>query len=174
MAETKTYLDYSGLQLFYNNLAKNYASKLDVDKLIQQKTFDEWLSISDKVLAAGTILVYTDRTSVNGEYIPDIKIADGKTSVANLPFLVERNLDSLIEKYTKIVDDVQNEIYLLGAAQGSDAIKRNTGIKMQGSMITADIFDGMARKVEHSLTIGENKFDGSADVVVPVYKGNME
>lgn len=35
----------------------------------------------------GEIIVYTDYQIVNGKFVPAIKIGDGKTSVASLPFM---------------------------------------------------------------------------------------
>ena len=32
-------------------------------------------------------------------------------------------------------------------------------------------FDGIAARVEHTLTIGPHVYDGSADVTIPVYDG---
>lgn len=174
MSEQKDYLDFAGLKHFYDKLAETYGTKSEINNLIQQKTFDEWLAIGDKVLDAGTILVYTDRTSVDGEYVPDIKISDGRTSVSNLPFLVERNLSSLIENYISIADDISNEIYLLGASQASNDIKRNTGIKMKNDTITARFFNGVAKSVEHSLTIGDKVYDGSSNVTIPIYEGDIQ
>lgn len=170
------YLDFAGLQLFYQKIAKIYATKAETNVLLQEKTCDEWLAAKDEIPAVGTILVYTDRTIVGEEYIPDIKIADGKRTVEDLPFLVERNFASLVENYSKIIDDTQNEIYLLGASQDADTIKRNTGISMQAGTLTAEFFNGVAsiaKKIEHSLTIGENVFDGSSDINIPIYKGDI-
>lgn len=172
----KTYLDFAGLQLFYENLANEFVSKAEVDVVLQQKTTDEWLAINDQVPSAGTIMVYTDRTVINEEYVPDIKIADGKRTVGNLPFIVERNFDALIQSYREITTDTVNELCLLGASLDSDDIKRNTGITMKSGTLTAELFNGIAavaKKVEHSLTIGENIYDGSSDVVIPVYKGDI-
>lgn len=173
----KSYLDFAGLKFFYENLANEFVQKADVDVILQQKTTDEWLAINDQVPSAGTIMVYTDRTMIDNEYVPDIKIADGKRTVGDLPFIVERNFDALIQSYREITTDTVNELYLLGASLDSDDIKRNTGITMQAGTITAELFNGIAtvaKSVEHSLTIGENVYNGSADVVIPVYKGNID
>lgn len=173
----KTYLDFAGLKLFYENLTKEFVSKAEVDVTLQQKTTDEWLAINDQVPSAGTIMVYTDRTLIDDEYVPDIKIADGKRTVGDLPFIVERNFDALIQSYKRITTDTLSELCLLGASLDSDDIKRNTGITMKSGTITAELFEGIAtvaKRVEHSLTIGENVYDGSSDVTIPVYKGDIK
>lgn len=126
--EQKIYFDYKDER-------KPYSSTLI------QKTFTEWLNESDKVFPAGTILVYTDRTVVDGEYAPDIKIADGKTAVKDLPFTIERKIESVLE--------------------GIGFEKREDG---------TFVFQESA-KVSHKLVIGDYSYDGSEEVVIPVYKG---
>lgn len=106
------------------------------------KTFAEWLDLNDKVYPAGTLLVYTDRTSVDGENIPDMKIADGARSVEKLPFLHENsNVINFLEKQD---------------------------IKVENGTIYAKTFEGA---LGHKLTIGTYVYDGSEDVIVPVYEG---
>lgn len=36
----------------------------------------------------GEIIVYTDYQIINGQFVPAIKIGDGKTSVVSLPFIM--------------------------------------------------------------------------------------
>lgn len=102
--------------------------------LVQPATFENWLARADEILAAGTILIYTDRTVVDGVNCPDIKIADGEKTVAALPFLTDRFMES-------------------------------AGIDTSGDV---PVFKG---RLNHSITIGEHIYDGTADVNIPIYDG---
>lgn len=97
-------------------------------------TFQNWLAKDNEVIAKDTILVYTDRTNVNGKNAPDIKITDGVATVGQLPF---------------ITDGIMS---MLGMEKDDDGI----------------VFNG---KLSHSIAIGDNIYDGSSDVVVPIYNG---
>lgn len=166
MADIKKYLDYQGLEYLI--------SKLNIGNLIQKKTFNEWLQLENNIPEAGTVLVYSDRSTVNGVPVPDIKIADGKTTVGELSFLMDRNADTFIAKYIQITDDIINELSIIAASPESNELKRNNNIKIKGGTISAELFNGLAetaKKVQHTLTIGDIVFDGSEDKSVPIYNG---
>lgn len=108
---------------------------------VKQHSTADWLDKKDNVYPAGTVLVYTDRTTVDGVPVADIKIANGISTVGELPFLS----DSDVEKYLK-----------------------NNGVSVEDGVIVATTFRGA---LEHSLTIGPYVYNGSQDVEVPVYDG---
>ena len=97
-------------------------------------TFQNWLAKDNEVIVKDTILVYTDRTTVNGKNAPDIKITDGVTAVGRLPFI-------------------------------TDGIMSMLGMEVEDDGI---VFNG---RLSHSIAIGDNVYDGSSDVVVPIYNG---
>lgn len=161
-------LDYNGLKRYTKELKKYLGGK--PDNSIIKKSNAEWLTVGDTVPEAGTILLYKDRKKVNDVPVPDIKIADGVTTVNNLPFYG----DNIVGGNVEITTDNDTELYLLGALDNSNDIKRNSQVKVQGNTVTAENFNGTATKVANKLTIGTYVYDGSEDVSVPVYDGNFQ
>lgn len=45
---------------------------------------------------------------------------------------------------------------------------------MKNDTITARFFNGIAKSVEHSLTIGDKVYDGSSNVTIPIYEGDIQ
>lgn len=61
-----------------------------------------------------------------------------------------------------------------GTVNKTSTLTYNPGtkeLKNEGGTITASSFNGTASKVGHSITIGNYVFDGSEDVVIPIYDG---
>lgn len=111
------------------------------EETVQTKPFEDWLKESDEVYPAGTILVYTDRTTVDGVPVPDIKIANGVSTVEELPFLTDNNIEQFLN---------------------------NNNISISDGTISSKTFEGA---MSHKLIIGEYVYDGSEDIVIPVYNG---
>lgn len=56
---------------------------------MEVRTTEEWNTRISYVPEAGRIIVYSDRSVVDGQNVPGIKIADGKAYVVDLPFVGE-------------------------------------------------------------------------------------
>lgn len=163
-----TFLDYNGLELFIKTLSERYVGKDNLDEIIMIKTFSDWENIPDKVLPSGTILVYKDRTYIDGIPVPDLKIANGVTTIRDLPFLVDRDVDRLLVKYVNIIENNNVDLYFSGSTQDGNEIIRNTEIYANGGDLYATTFHG---KLSNYLQIGDYKYDGSANVEIPTYGG---
>ena len=57
--------------------------------LVQYDTTANWATKTTLVSKKGTIYVYSDHDTVDGHYVPGIKIGDGLAFVVDLPFLDE-------------------------------------------------------------------------------------
>lgn len=57
--------------------------------LVQYDTTANWATKTTLVSEEGTIYVYSDHDTVDGHYVPGIKIGDGLAFVVDLPFLDE-------------------------------------------------------------------------------------
>ena len=118
------------------------ATDSDLNNIIVKDTYSNWLAKQEEYIpSAGLICIVEDRTKVNGVVSPDIKIGDGSTKFKDLAYLTD-----------KIVSDAMTEC----------GISIKNGNKY---------FNGIAARVEHTLTIGPHVYDGSADVTIPVYSG---
>lgn len=162
------FLDYNGLDFFISLVSNDYISEDKLSEYIQRRSFTDWANIEDEIPKKGTILVYENRSTIDGKPVPDIKIANGVDTIKDLPFLVDRNVDSLIVNYINIVSNNEIELCLLGAVENSNEIKRNTLIKVKGGDLYAETLHG---KLSNSLFIGEHEYNGSARVNIPIYKG---
>ena len=85
---TKTYLDFTGLQL-YNSLLQQYIdTQIDGFVKILYDTKANWDKQTTLVSQANTFYIYSDAyQDSQGNDVPGVKIGDGNAYVVDLPFI---------------------------------------------------------------------------------------
>ena len=76
---------------------------------IEVRTTEEWNTRISYVPEAGRIIVYSDRSVVDGHNVPGIKIADGMAYVVDLPFVGEDIEKALLDHIHDVEAHITNE-----------------------------------------------------------------
>lgn len=143
---------------------------------LKNETEENWNKSSFIPLKGEPVIYSTDATHPFFR----IKIGDGVTGVTELPFVNAETVGT-IASWAANADYIpaDGEIIIYS---NKDVVNNTNipGLKI-GDGVTAVgtlpfISAGYATKLQHTLTFGSNQnytFDGSADVVVPVYPGSF-
>lgn len=98
---TKTYLDYTGLQVYHNLLTQYIAN---VSKIFYDTTAN-WNAQPTLVSEAGTVYIYSDYyQDSGGNDIPGVKIGDGNAYLIDLAFTGKLYDDHLADSVRHITD----------------------------------------------------------------------
>ena len=73
-------------------------------------TTDYWTTNIDYVPSAGEIIVYSDKTVIDGVTYPGVKIGDGKAYCVDLPFLNEDANNMIIEMLNNHINDTSAHV----------------------------------------------------------------
>lgn len=72
---------------------------------IEIRTTAEWSNYLQYIPTAGRIIVYSDKSVINGVPIPGIKIADGLSYVVDLPFVGDDATSEILRSLSEHVND---------------------------------------------------------------------
>lgn len=72
---------------------------------IEVRTTEEWSNYLQYIPPARRIIVYSDRSIINGVPIPGIKIADGLSYVVDLPFVGDDVTSEILRSLSEHVND---------------------------------------------------------------------
>ena len=92
-----------GIELGGGGYHSNYAR-------IEVRTTEEWNGYTQYVPDANRIIVYSDKSIVDGVPVPGIKIADGKAYVVDLPFVGDDLASEFMNALQEHINDHQIHI----------------------------------------------------------------
>lgn len=120
------------------------------------------------ITRSGTTFTYTTLDGTTGTFTQQDNNSD--TKVTQAAAITTSGDYPIILAYSTATTSITNTV------NKTSTLTYNPGTKVlsiTGGTISASTFSGTATKVGHKLTIGSYEFDGSADVSIPIYGGEI-